>query len=226
VPVDLLDSEKVKTAIFLKTCLHDAEYHRYCLKSIEKFCTGFSEVRVIEGEHPKGYLWQQVVKLHADQYTDADFILVTDSDTLFVEPVTPESFMREGKPQWLYTPWNDAMLQHAGTRAWKDCMEKFLGLPSPGEMMRRQPFMFPRHVLPSIREFCLKKHGKSLEDYIMNAGSFSEWNCLGLYCWLGFHNEFDWINTDVDPLPPLRVNQMWSHAPIEQNLEEINRILA
>ena len=30
--------------IFIKTCSHDAEYHKYCLASIEKYCTGFRNV--------------------------------------------------------------------------------------------------------------------------------------------------------------------------------------
>ena len=214
------------TDIFIKTCLHDAAYHKYCLASINKYCTGFRNTVVVEGEHPRGYLHQQVVKLHADQHTDADFILVTDSDTLFTEPVTPESFMCDGKPIWLYTPWTKEMLDHPGTAAWKACMETFLGLPSPGEMMRRQPFMFPRKVLPSIREFCTKKHGVSLEDYIMSKKSFSEWNCLALYCWLGFHREFHWINTETEELPPLHIKQFWSHDPLEKNIDEIRRILA
>lgn len=213
------------TDILIKTCQHDTDYHEYCIKSIEKFCSGFRNTVVIDGEHPRGYLHQQVVKMNADLHTDADMILVTDSDTLFTEPVAPESFMRDGKPIWFVTPWNEAMMANRGTRAWHEVMSQFFGQNPPYEFMRRQPFMFPREVLVGLRDFCAIKHGVSLEEYIMKAGRFSEWNVLGFFCWLHHREKFYWMDTTVECPPPL-VRQFWSHDPIGKNIEEINRILA
>lgn len=215
------------TDIFIKTCKHDADYHRYCLASIEKYCSGFRNVVVIEGEHPRGYLDQQIVKLHADTYTDADFVLITDSDTLFTVPVTPETYLRDGKPIWLWTPWSPEMLAHPGTAAWCRCMNEFFGgAESPGEFMRRQPFMVPTKVLKTLREWCEAYHGKSIRDYVMDRGVFSEFNIIGYYAWLTHHDDFHWIDTSMDELPELTVRQMWSHDPIHKNIEEIQRILA
>ena len=220
-----------ETDIFLKTYSRDAEYHAYCLKSIEKFCSGFRSVRVINDEHPQGYLWQQAVKMDADRLTwregdsEDDFFLMTDSDTLFTEPVTPESFMREGKPIWLYTPWTPEMLDHAGMRAWQKVMKDFTGVEPHAEFMRRQGFMFPRKVLASMRDYCFEHHGKSLCEYIMNSGAFSEYNALGFYCWLHHHDEFYWLDTSKEELPPLRLKQFWSWDSVEKNLTEINEIL-
>ena len=215
------------TDIFIKTCVHDAEYHRYCLASIEKFCTGFRRTVVIEGEHPKGYLRQQVVKLHADTYTDADFVLMTDSDTLFTVPVTPETYLRDGKPVWIHTPWTPEMLAHKGTAAWRKCMTDFAkGVEPPSEFMRRQGFMVPGWLLKDLRQWCQFKHGKTLEDYVMNAGAFSEFNVIGHFAWQFHHNEFSWINTATDELPESPLVQFWSHTPVAENLERINQILA
>ena len=213
------------TDIFIKTCAHDSAYHEYCLASIDKYCTGFRKTVVVEGEHPRGYLHQQVVKLHADQHTDADFILVTDSDTLFTEPVTPESFMRDGKPIWYCTPWNDDMMANPGTRAWFDVMSEFFGKTPTHELMRRQPFMFPREVLSGLRELCIHRHGTTIEDYIMQRKAFSEWNVLGFYCWLYHREKFYWMDTTIE-CPPAKVRQFWSHDPLEKNIDEIRRILA
>jgi hypothetical protein len=214
------------TDIFIKTCQHDAEYHKYCLASIEKFCSGFRDVVVIDGEHPRGYLDQQIIKLHADTYTDADFVLITDSDTLLTMPVTPETYLHDGKPVWLWTPWSPEMLAHPGTAAWFRCMKEFFGEESPGEFMRRQPFMVPTQLLKDLREWAEAYHGKSIGDYVMDRGSFSEFNCMGYYAWLAHHDKFHWIDTSKDELPELTVRQMWSHDKIEKNLEEIQRILA
>jgi hypothetical protein len=219
------------TDIFIKTYPRDAEYHKYCLLSIEKFCTGFRSVRVINDEHPNGYLWQQAVKMDADRLTwregdsPEDYFLMTDSDTLFTEPVTPESFMRGGKPIWLYTPWTPEMLEHAGMQAWKKVMKDFTGVEPHAEFMRRQPFMFPRKVLASMREFCQDHHGKSLGEYIMSSKAFSEYNALGQFCWLFHHDEFYWLDTSKEELPPLLTRQLWSHDSVEKNLPEIKSIL-
>lgn len=215
--------------IFIKTCAHDADYHRHCMASIDKFCTGFRNVVVIDTEAPtpaKGYLQQQVIKMHADTYSDADFFLVTDSDTLFTRPVIPETFMREGKPIWLHTPWTEEMLAHPGTRAWFDVMTEFHGVQPPSEFMRRQPFFFPRWLTASLRTFCGVQHNRTLENYVTKKGRFSEWNVLGHHAWRNFQDRFHWIDTSKDELPELVVKQYWSHDPIENNIEEINRILA
>lgn len=211
------------TDIFIKTCNHDRQYHEYCLKSIQKYCTGFRNTVVVDGEHPQGYIYQQVVKLHADRYTDADFILVTDSDTLFNTPVTPESFMVDGKPIWYMTPF-EQLLEHDALRHWHQVMTEFCRTPPPFEFMRRQPFMFPSYVLKDIREYCIKTHGRTLEQYPYDKGTFTEWNVLGFYCWLHHRDAFTWINTDNGIDAPL-VRQFWSHDPVKNNIKEIKNIL-
>lgn len=216
------------TDILIRTCSRDAGYHRYCRASIEKFCTGFRDVKVVLKDDPDpkvGYLDQQITKMEADLHTDADFILLIDSDTLFTQPVTPETFMREGKPIWLFTPWTTGMLEHPGTRAWHDIMYEFHGVQPPAEMMRRHPFMFPRQLTENLRNFCQHAHGKSIRDYVMQKGRFSEFNVLGFYAWRFMWNSFHWIHTEADEMPPSMVRQFWSWDPVEKNLEEINQIL-
>ena len=213
------------TDIFIKTCNHDVPYHKYCIQSIDKFCTGFRDTVVLNDEHPRGYLWQQVCKMYADTHTNAEFILVTDSDTLFNQPVTPESFMHDGKPIWIHAPLKQVMREHHGTVTWKRVMTKFFGVEPSAEFMRRQPFMFPSSVLASLRSFCVINHTATLEEYIMSQKVFSEWNVLGLYCWLHHRDLFHWVDSSVDELPPLLVRQFWSRDPVGKNLPEIQNIL-
>jgi hypothetical protein len=211
--------------IFIKTCEYDAAYHKYCLQSIEKYTSGFRQTVVVEGEHPRGYLHQQVIKMHAYEYTDADFICITDSDTLFCRQVTPETYMVDGKPLWLHTPWTDDMRACKGLSTWAQVMRDFLGEEPPSEFMRRQPFFIPRWLLQEIAEYCQGKFGMSLKDYIMSIDAFSEYNIIGFYAWLYHHDKFQWIDTSVDPLPQETVVQFWSHDPIEKNIPHINRVL-
>lgn len=109
------------TSIFVKTYPRDFPWLAYCLKSINKFASGFQEVVVVipddcdlpltaerlvkvhepgpsaesAGNHGSGYAFQQVVKMNADKYCTSDFILHIDSDTIFTRPVTPIFFMAD-----------------------------------------------------------------------------------------------------------------------------------
>lgn len=206
--------------IFIKTWDRDYPWLGYCLKSIAKFAYGFrrtiaqspnplpdfdwieSRVRTDQHEHEKdkepGYLWQQVCKLYADQKTDADFILFMDSDCVFTRNVTPEDFIKDGKPIWQYTPLDQA---RPDQHVWAPVMEKFLGKKPEHEFMRRHPFIVPRWAFEELRTFCKYRHGKSLEDYIMDqrdpgntlALNFSEWNCLGFFLWEYHRSKVHWV---------------------------------
>lgn len=216
------------TDIFIRSYPGDAAYHEKCLASIAKYCIGFRRVVEVIKEDPSpkiGYLAQQVDKMEADLHTDADFILITDSDTIFTVPVTPETYLRDGKVIWLHTPFDAEMLAHPGTRAWFDCMTRFAGAEPPSEMMRRQPFMLPRWLLSDLRMWCEFAHRKTLRNYVMDAQTFSEFNVCGHHAWRHHHERFAWVDTSKDPLPELTVRQFWSHDPISKNIEEINQIL-
>jgi hypothetical protein len=96
--------------IFIKTYPPDFVWLRYCLRSIAKFAHGFNrvvvvtpeplpqddpiwtlpQVFVVKEEAADGYLSQQLFKLNAHQFCQSDYILHTDSDTIFTEPVTPQ----------------------------------------------------------------------------------------------------------------------------------------
>ena len=230
------------TAIFIKSYPKDFEWLRYCLKSINKFATGFSEIVLVipEGtdypgtaervvkveEKAPGYMWQQVCKMYADQYTTADNISFVDADCVFTEPVTPETFMTDGKPDWLHTPWEKIA---ATTRAaWGDVMRRCIGQEAPAEFMRRHPQLIPRWALQEFRGFVADRHGVSLEHYIMNqpSGHFSEFNCIGFYLWLCHHDKIHWMNTE-DYLPPTVLTQRWSHGGITPEIRaEIEAVLA
>ena len=212
--------------IYIKTHERDAPYHVECMRSIDKYCTGFRKTVVVHGEHPRGYLAQQSSKMHADQHTDADFILVTDSDTLFTCPITPETYMVGDKSIWLHTPFDTAMREDKNVKCWIDVMWEFFGHEPKHEMMRRQPFMVPAWALKALREFCVERHGQSLHDYIMSKRAFTEWNVLGMFMWEHFHDRIHWIDTTKDELPELTVRQFWSWDDIGKNREEIERILA
>lgn len=213
------------TDLYLKTCLHDEAYHVCCEASIRKFCTGFRNVIVEHGEHPQGYVFQQCCKLSIFERSDADHFLITDSDTIFRQPVTPETYFRNGKPTWIISPWDAEMRAHEGLMTWYRFMTDLFGQEPPAEFMRRQPFLVPRWLMESFASFVWKKFGRKVTELPLDLGKFSEFNALGFHAWLHHRGEIEWIDTSKEELPPPTVFQAWSHDSIEKNLPEILRIL-
>lgn len=213
--------------IFLRTYSKDHEYLHYALRSITKFCTGFRQVVIVSKEDATpeiGYLSQQLTKINADQFSNADYILFTDSDTLFKTPITPETFFRDGKPIWLMTPFKELEGSDCW-KAWFQSMADFAGVEPEFEHMRRHPFVMPRWLLSSFREWCESQHGKTIEEYVFEKGRFSEYNALGHYAYRFHPEDFHWIDTSKEELPPETVLQLWSHTPFHENKEIIKQLL-
>lgn len=205
------------TDIIVRSWVNDFEFLKYCLRSIQRFAKGFRRTIVITPfgqEPPTGvaedvfhvaethneYLGQQVTKLHADAFTDAEFLVFMDSDTVFIRPVCPEDFILDNRRvRWLYTPYSS--LGNDDSQLWKPVTEKVLKCGNiQVETMRRHPLVVPRWALEEFRKFVWRTHGISLDRYIMDQPNreFSEWNALGGYLWIHHHNRIEWQNTDEE----------------------------
>lgn len=201
--------------IVIRSYEGDFDWLTYSLRSIARFATGFRRVVVIvpDGQVPptgtnetvfhvkermEGYMHQQLSKLHADAFSDADYLLFQDSDTIFTRPITPRDVITQGgKVHWLYTP---RASMGSGADTWRKETEKAMLQPVEHEFMRRHPFCVPRWALEGLRAWFWRAHGQSLESYIAEQQDrqFSEWNVLGAWLWLHHHSRANWINTDVE----------------------------
>jgi len=229
--------------IFIKTYPQDYVWLKFCLQSINKYASGFRKIwiispedvpmigqlgyewKVMNEECPDGYLAQQIHKLYADVITDyqADYILHIDSDTLFTRPVTPQSFFRNDKLIWYYTPYKEV------ETPWQPITEKFMGDKVENEFMRRLPIMMPRWIYSNLRTFCSDTHGQILSDYIRQQPSraFSEFNALGAFAWKFHHDHFAWVNTLEGKMPEPLARQFFSWDGITDPVkEEIENILS
>jgi hypothetical protein len=237
----------MKADIFIRTYEKDIELLQYCLRSIEKYCKGFRHIiitipardRHLLGYNPKyqvftvphyqdDYLGQQSTKLHAHYYTDADFILYVDSDCIFLKPVTPKTFMKDGKPFILKTKYSE---MSGDVLVWKPITEKALGFTVEYEYMRRLPLMYHREHLSQLQNALQIRHGKKLETYINTQPlrSFSEFNVLGAFCEKYYPGMYVFQDTTAG-IPEAVVWQYWSHDFRNENkntlIEKIEKILA
>lgn len=230
---------------FIKSYAADKPWLQYCLRSIQKFATGFRTIHLVVPDTRKwwdgsyainnlhvteaeeygndGYLSQQVFKLHADTISDAEFILFMDSDTIFTRPVTPETFFINDKIAWLYTPYSKIKTP------WQPIIEQFFRHPVAFEFMRRHPIIVPSWLLPALRKYCRTMHDVQLNEYVMAQPhrAFSEFNALGGLAYYYHRDMFHWINTEVDLVPELTTLQKWSYGGLNPEIvAEFEQILS
>lgn len=212
----------------------DAEWLKYALRSIQRFATGFRRTIVVvpHGHNPptgtsetvfhvaeigEQYVQQQSDKMHADHFTDAEFIVFSDSDVIFTRPICPEDLIVDRRrPRWLYTPYSS--IDSGDGQTWKKVTEKFLGRDVEVETMRRHPFTVPAWALRELRAWCHKTHGVTLERYMMTQPyrECSEFNFLGAWLWFHHHDRIEWQNTDED-MGTVFVHQHYSWGGINDD---------
>jgi hypothetical protein len=233
--------------IFIRSYYKDLQWLGYCLRSIEKYTRGFrktilvvpksSAERLIRSgldrcvqthiceDFADDYLGQQVTKLHADQYSDADFICHVDSDCLFHRPVVPDEFFSEdGKLVIPMTSYR-SFPQEIG---WQRISERFMCREVEYDFMRRQPFIFPRWIYEEIRDHAILLHNESLYDYVRSQPprGFAEYNALGAFAYYFHRDEFIWNERHLWAADESICRWFWSWGGISRDSQkEIDAIL-
>lgn len=235
------------TDIFIRSYQGDFKWLEYSLASIKKYCTGFRQVVIVVPDGSVGplvklglsgvvlqscpnyandYLGQQVTKLTAHRYSDADRVLFVDSDVVFHTPTTPEDFMKGGKI-WMYkTKYTEDRLGQA--MCWQKRTEDAVGFPVSFEYMRRMPLMYFTETLRKIESY-MQGAGKPIEQYVTghNGNDFSEFNLIGAYAEAFEQNKYVFLDTDDGVNEPSRCKQFWSWGGIKPEIaSEIKTFLS
>lgn len=186
----------MNASIFIVTYSKDFNWLVFCLRSIEKFASGFSEVRILVpdedlialrylvsklhgesgipiycvsgNEWPgKGFLWHACQIFRADQWCEkADYVFHFDPDCIFSANVTPATFMVEDKPILRYEAFSTIGVRHPGVLLWKKAAEDCLPWEVDKEFMRGHPEVFHRGLYKAAREIISTCVGKPIDDYL------------------------------------------------------------
>jgi hypothetical protein len=238
----------MKTGLFIKTYPGDFRWLAHCLESIRRNLTGHAGLVIVidqgtwgqfEREIPadlrkvandildvgipegaNGYLWQQVIKLTADSWCPEDWthIAPIDSDCIFLPGANiGNHFDADGRSIWLWNHRREIPADHP----WFGPTERWLGNGVTKEFMRAHPHIIPRGLLAAVRAHTQRLHGKSIADYIMGAGQFSEFNALGAYAWERRKAEpFNIHFREAREINRTLV-QFWSWGGIDKNLDAV-----
>lgn len=213
----------MKVDILIKSYFADFKLLRYALLSITKNVTGYNNIILLipekekqffdtrelpprtlihyVNEYGKGWLYQQWCKVSAHKYSDADYILFSDSDCIFTKPIDVQDYI--GKPEILYTSWDKV----GDAKVWKAPTEKIMGEPVEWEFMRRNCLIYHRSTLEKLNEW-----RPELESEIMSRDSFSEFNLIGAYAFKFERDKYNFINTDSWTYTEPKAVQLWSHG--------------
>lgn len=220
-----------KIDIFIRTYHKDLDFLQYCLRSIQKFVTGYNEIiicipeadahlldswnltqeRIVKWKPvcENGYIDQQISKLKAHQMSEADFILYVDSDVCFTTPTNLSEFFVDGKPYLMKTRYElvgDAI-------CWKETTQEILGVLLDYEYMRRIPLLYRRLTLQHLNE---RYNVLSLAKL----NKLSEFNLIGGFIAYFEPQQYHIINTEFDPLPKQVAIQGWSWGGLTEEVKQ------
>ena len=227
--------------IFIKTYKGDQQWLEWCLKSIARFASGFRRVVIISdqghsfkdvilpnstyleiplpparaplGVRP-GYLSQQVAKLNWHRYTDADAVMMLDSDTILSRAVKPSDFFRNGQPVWYYGKWD----LHGGKK-WRPGSEVVVGRDVEFSFMREHPFFLTRQATKAFHSHVERRFGQDIEWVYFNESIpavISEFECFGAF--LGTVDPCGYALEEIF-VPRNFVVQHWSWGGLDQKTE-------
>lgn len=230
-------------SIFIKSWPKDYEFLGYCLRSIQKYVTGYSEIVVVlptgralpltkervvfvddwkietkPGAPSAQYYMQMHEKLIADIHCPtADYIFYVDSDCVFTRAFDLSEMFSDGKPMLLRRDWKDA----GGGIIWKEPAEEALCFPATHDTMACHPSIYRVHDLRNLREHIKKTHRVSLEAYIKRCDRFIEFVTLGNFCLKFAADQYKIVDMEANDIYPRPLIQNWSWGGINKSSREV-----
>jgi hypothetical protein len=190
-----------------------------------EFCRDFATPEFHLRTYPRiddPLLWHldhQRMKCRADEVCPkADFILHTDSDCVFAEPVTPQDYFKAGNP----VMWMESYERLGESVPWQPVVERALGYRVTHEFMRRHPQVNPRGVYADVRNHIESVHRVPFDQYVLSQKAdfpwgFEEFDTIGAFAnhSAKWHDRYEWMDIGGIPRPGEKLVQMWSHGSMD-----------
>lgn len=230
--------------IFIRSYYRDWEWLNLALQSTALFVTGFRCVVVVIprssvarmdltslekmhrvrvevcDDYRDDYLGQQVTKLYADTFTDAEVIVHLDSDQVFVEHCDLRRTLIDGsKVKIGYQSGN----MRPAADGWRKCVPDFFGRDVAVDVTGPLPLAIQRLTYAELRRMCRDRHGLSLADYAQarSADRFSELALLRAVILIRGLPHYTWLDLRDRPLIAA-CRTFWSRA---QSPEQVRNSL-
>jgi len=219
----------MKTALLWNTYGKDIEWFDYSVRSYRKFATGFDEAVCLVPDRDRhlfeepckrngirldsreewpglGFNWHQMFQCCADLLIPgADAIWHIDSDTVFTQPVTPETWMEGGKlicSFFTFAHLNAIAKTPEHPGIWKSRVDAALGGDVRLATMVRPPYCHYREVYEATRALVGGlHHPEGFEAYVKSCQNdfpqgFAEFETLGAVAQTLFYEQYVWRDVD------------------------------
>jgi len=180
------------------------------------------------------YFGQQITKLYADVYTNAEYIMFLDSDCVFYDnfDIQKEMFDQDEKVILLVEKWENLPKKYD---VWKTFLQ-VCDFKTEFEFMRRVPLIYPSKILKNLRDYMSSKHKIKFTDVCLQIYNstdtylpykyFSEFNLLGAYSYIYEPNYFNFIpQNNVSSIPLKQVQHYDFDYNVKKQLQEMKKIL-
>lgn len=204
--------------ILVRSHFRDFGWLRLCLASIDHFVEGYRHViLVVPGssldrlpsdiappslplrlltcaEFADDYVGQQLTKLRADDYSDADYLAHVDSDCAFLEETSMRRFFDDARPIHVYRADTGRRLLDG----WRESIQECLGHRTSSEFMVAMPAIYPRWIYDDLRATCQARLAMTIEACAATkrGDQISEFNLLGSHAWHSHHEAFEWVEVN------------------------------
>jgi hypothetical protein len=131
----------------------------------------------------RGWILQQVLKIHMMTELDSDLVLLMDSDVELVRPVDEETFCRDGRTV-LYRQPAAVTADMSGHVRWHATSCKLLGIPAEPPPLPDyiSSFMaWDRQVVAAMQERIAEVAGRPWIDVLAAQLHLSEWTLYGVF---------------------------------------------
>ena len=179
---------------------------------------------------PDTYHFQMYLKMTADLDSDADLLILVDSDVMLFFPAGLDDLLEDGKPIVYYLDWIAA--ESVAEAKWRSSTSSIMGIDLDRDYMVATPFSFWRDTFGLARERIEMVTGKQFRDavysdvpydfhhFLGHRMIYADYEALGLYA-----AKFQPDRYVVKPRAAKRwpFQLFWSHSwspAVEQMLQE------
>lgn len=201
----------------------DIELLSYCLRSIEKYCSGFAgatlmvptaeakvfrdvpscvELRTFDEMPGKGFLHHMIQVCRADEICpDADQIVHFDADCMVWRPTTPSDFVKDGKCLMVREDYRLLESRNPNRLIWRTCVERATGIRPTHDIMVRHPNVYPRALYSHLRNVVERHLKMDFNQYVFSCENgwpqgFCEYVSLGAVGLRDFPDAFKVVDYD------------------------------
>jgi hypothetical protein len=120
---------------------------------------------------PDGYTFQMYQKMTADDFSDADLIILWDSDLMLTASADLSLLVDRCVPIIEYQEWDEAVTH--SERIWRGPTSLMMGIDLDREYMCGVPFIYWRETFSKCRNQIARTHRRSFYDCIYSDTPFS-----------------------------------------------------